>query len=193
MKRVHFLASCLALVALSGLPACADTVGTKNAYDASKITQDNPSPSSIVQISPGEEGGSTTVNTIGPVHQTFVDATTGNIKTIGGGVAGKTIALPTGGGKFLLVSSQDDATFEASEIYDGASGKVIAKGVKITTNVSDPTKASAEAIKTWGPFYIDALKEARAGNTEKYNAVCNMVQAVAPAALEAMKLLYGVP
>jgi hypothetical protein len=90
-----------AVVVMGALLGCAsDRVGTGSTYSAEAIKQENASPTSLVQISPGENGGSTTINTIGPAQQAFVDAETGNLKVIGGGVANKTIALPTGGGKF---------------------------------------------------------------------------------------------
>lgn len=191
MKRQ--LTYSLMLIAAMLCEGCTNTVGTKNAYEPTKVTQDNPSPTSIVQISPGEDGGSTTINTIGPSQQAFVDAATGNIKVIGGGVANKTIALPTGGGKFLLVASQDDAIFEADEIYDGVTGAIIAKGVKVSTNVSDPTKASAEAIKAWGPVYVKALEQARLGNKDFYDAVVKSIESASPIVLEALKAAFGVP
>lgn len=168
-------------------------VGTVADYSSTGVKHENPSPTSLVQISPGEDGGSTAINTIGPAQQAFVDAATGNIKVIGGGIANKTIALPTGGGKFLLVASQDDAVFEAAEIRDGTSGQVIAKGVKVSTNVSDPTKASVELVKTWGPVYVQALKQARLGNKDLYDAVVKSIEAAGPLVLDTLKTLYGVP
>lgn len=181
------------VVVVLGLGGCADTVGTKNAYDANTITQDNPSPSTIVQVSPGADGGggSTTINTIGPVQQTFVPTPDGEMKSIGGGVANKVIVLRMPDGSVVMVGSQDDANVEFAELRSG--GQVIAKGVKFSTNVSDPTRAHADLIKAWGPVYVEALKEARAGNTEKYKAVCSTLEAVAPVALTALRVMYGVP
>ncbi|HYD00680.1 MAG TPA: hypothetical protein VEB22_05585 [Phycisphaerales bacterium] len=181
------------LVAAFLCPGCGSTVGTTADYDAAKIKLANPSPSGIFQISPGENGGSTAVNTVGPVMQTFVDAKLGDIKTIGGGVANKVIALPVGGGRFLLVSSQADAVFEASEIRDSASGAIVAKNVKVSTNVTDPTRAHADALKVWGPVYVKALEQARLGNKDMYEAVTKSIEAAGPLVLEAVKAAYGVP
>lgn len=173
------------------LAAChpANRVGNKSVYDAGGTTLENGSANVINQTD--TLGGTTNVQSAGAVHQVFIEAD-GTVRAIGGGTANKGIAIRLPDGTSVMVASQDDANVEIDEMYS-ASGTLLAKGVRFSTNVSNPTLAFAKVLAEWAPQYVAALEQARLGNKDQYDALVKTLEATAPVALAVLQAAFGVP
>lgn len=172
------------------LCACAPVaeVGSRAVYDAGGATLTNPSPNTLNFTD--SQGGTTTGASVGPIQQVYAEKE-GNLRAVGVGVSNKGFMLALAGVQ-IIGASQDDANATIEELY-GPDGKIVAKGVKFTSNVSDPTKATAELLKQWGPVYVAALEQARLGNKDKYDAVVKSIEAASPVVLSLLQAAFGIP
>lgn len=162
-------------------PACAAQIGSSADQTLKTVNKRNGGPSQVTLV---DADGTWTVEGTGPARRTILDAK--GFDTLQVGAIPRDIGYLTPDGTRLFLSSGTDFEGEIGELYNPATGNLIAKGVRLKTSASAPLTALAQ-IEEFVTAYHAARDEAsKAAIIEQMRAVEGVSKAVVEGVIEAI-------
>lgn len=158
MNRTLAIVVCLlTLVSLVVSTGC-QSIGSRVQQNAKGIDIAAGSPNVLAMTDAEGQWG---MNGVGPQRSTSIDSE-GNLQTFQQGTPARDLTWTTPSGSRLSFSSQTDIKIGSAEVYDPASGKMVAKVSDFGTLTSEPQRAANEAYDRLVGYWTSLAQDQRA-------------------------------